>query len=289
VGESIVQSNPHPPPAPSPAPPSSAGFLDRHHFLLRRLHSLTGIVPVGAFLIGHLLTNSSVAWGLADSHKNELGHGGVATFQHEVDFIHSIPFLLIIEVTLWLAIAFHSVLGVVYARSGRSNTRHYGYQANRRYQLQRISGYVGILFILYHIATLRWGWTFLIPGGTRWSAEFAASTLAAALRGGDSGLTPAGIAVSLFYFAGVSLLVFHFANGMWTAAITWGLTVTRQAQARWGYACAGLGAALMLMAWSSLAVLVAMPPERARAVEEKFHRAHAQPESVSPMKLGEAK
>ena len=45
------------------------------------------------------LTNSSVVWGMLDSrsrvHAGEAGHAGVATFQHEVNFIHSIPFLLL--------------------------------------------------------------------------------------------------------------------------------------------------------------------------------------------------
>ena len=38
------------------------GFLDKHYFLLRRLHSLTGIVPIGIFLLAHLTTNSSPVW-----------------------------------------------------------------------------------------------------------------------------------------------------------------------------------------------------------------------------------
>jgi succinate dehydrogenase/fumarate reductase cytochrome b subunit len=93
-----------------------------NHFLLRRLHSLTGVVPIGVFLISHLLTNSSVVWGSFDSRAKEHGHAGVATFQHEVNFIHSLPFLLLIEVFgLWLPIAFHSALGVVYAMSGKPN------------------------------------------------------------------------------------------------------------------------------------------------------------------------
>ena len=38
-------------------------FLDRHYFLIRRLHSLTGVAPIGVFLIPHLTTNSSIVWG----------------------------------------------------------------------------------------------------------------------------------------------------------------------------------------------------------------------------------
>ena len=42
----------------------NGSFLDRHHYLLRRLHSLTGIMPIGMFLVMHLTTNSSIVWGV---------------------------------------------------------------------------------------------------------------------------------------------------------------------------------------------------------------------------------
>jgi succinate dehydrogenase/fumarate reductase cytochrome b subunit len=101
---------------------------------------------------------------------------------------------------------------------------------------------MGILFIFYHIATLRWQWDFLVPGGAEWSHHFSASTLAAAMKGSTDTVTAGGFAVSLLYFVGVTMLVFHFANGLWTAAITWGLTISEQAQKRWGVVCAALGA-----------------------------------------------
>ena len=46
--------------APATANPS---FLERHHFLLRRLHSLSGIIPVGLFVVMHLFTNFQLAVG----------------------------------------------------------------------------------------------------------------------------------------------------------------------------------------------------------------------------------
>lgn len=265
---------------------SSDSFLDRNYFLFRRLHSLSGIVPIGLFLITHLTTNSSIVWGLLDSSKGRDGHAGVETFQHEVNFIHSLPALLLIEVFgLWLPIAFHSILGIYYARTGRLNTDRYAYQGNRRYALQRISGYVGVLFIFYHVATLRWGWTFLIPGGTRWDGQFAASTMAAALQGSTEGFKASGLAVSLFYMVGVSLLVFHFANGVWTAAITWGLTVSKGAQRRWGYVCAGLGVALMGMAWSAVIGFATLKYSDARSVEVKMLREVVRPEPLGTRSL----
>lgn len=246
----------------------SQGFLERHHFLLRRLHSLTGIVPIGVFVLFHLTTNASIVWGRITGHAGHEGAAsGVSTFQHEVNFIHSLPALFLIEVFgLWLPLAFHSLLGIAYAIGGRPNLDHYKYQSNARYVLQRLSGYIGFVFIFYHVATLRWGWSFLIPGGTEWSGEYAASTMAAALQGGDS-LNILGIVVSIFYMLGVSLLVFHLANGLWTAAITWGLTVTEGAQKRWGQICAALGVLLMAAAWSAVLGFVTLDQDTARQVE----------------------
>lgn len=241
-------------------------LIERHHFLFRRLHSLTGIVPVGAFLITHLTTNSSIVWGMIDGGKSEYGHAGAATFQHEVNFIHSMPFLLLIEIFgLWLPIAFHALLGVYYAVTGKSNTSRYGYMANFRYTLQRVSGYVGLLFIFYHVATLRWGWN--LPFSHDFNAEAAASTTALALRGGTEELGVASVVVGLFYLLGASLLVFHFANGLWTAAITWGLTVSQAAQRRWGYICAGLGVALMGMTWAAVIGFMTVDLDDARRAE----------------------
>lgn len=263
-----------------------------NHFLMRRLHSLTGIVPVGVFLIAHLTTNSTIAWGGLNSRAQADGwmNKAIATFQHEVSFINDMPLLLLIEITLWSAIGFHSILGVYYAMSGKGNMGNYKYGGNLRYSLQRLSGYFGIFFIFYHVATLRWGWTFMVPGGVEWSHEAASSTFAAALQGSKEGFTGLGLLVSGFYFLGVSSLVFHFANGLWSAAITWGFTVSRPAQKRWGVACAGLGAALMLMAWASVIGFATLDYEQASAVEREMHgeQIHMElEESQDAMTLGE--
>ncbi|MEQ8845875.1 MAG: hypothetical protein RIB58_13585 [Phycisphaerales bacterium] len=253
-------------------PPSQAQI--QRHFLLRRLHSLTGIVPIGVFLVAHLTTNSSLAWGRfalrGEGDGLTVAQGGVKYFQHEVSWINeSVPHLLLIEIVLWVSIAFHSILGVVYATTGKSNVQRYAYQDNWRYTLQRISGYVGILFIFYHVATLRWGWSFLVPEGTRWSHNFSASTLAAAMQGSTEGFTLAGIGVSVLYMVGVSMLVFHFANGLWTAAITWGITISAQAQKRWGIFCAVLGVGLMGAAWSALIATMTLDYDEAHLMERQ--------------------
>ena len=56
---------------------SQPSFLVRNEFLIRRLHSFRGLIPVGAYMVIHLLTNASVL----DS---------PATFQRTVYTIHSL-------------------------------------------------------------------------------------------------------------------------------------------------------------------------------------------------------
>ncbi len=256
--------------------PDAAGFFDRHYHLLRRLHSLAGIFPIGVYLFPHLGTNSSIVWGrwlnpthLSDEQVAELGrmgyaaHPGVETFQHEVDFIHSLPALVLIEIgLLWLPIAFHALLGIYFATTGRSNIERYGYQGNWRYTLQRLSGYVGVVFIFMHIASLRFGWDFwgLMP---QFDASAAASSTAEHFQESRLG-TPF---VSGFYLVGVLALVYHFANGLWTAAITWGLTISAGAQRRWGYVCAGVGIVLAAATVASVVGFSLLDAEHARHVE----------------------
>ena len=252
----------------SASPVVKQPFLERHYHLLRRLHSLTGVVPIGVFLFPHLTTNSSIVWGEVFNAKKyaDLGAGsaGVATFQHEVNFIHNLPALIFIEIfVLWLPIAYHAILGIYFAQSGKTNTDRYGYQANWRYAFQRISGYIGVLFLFMHISSLRWGWEYggLMP---TFDPDNAASSTAIHLQGG---IFPYFNAI--FYLVCVLALVFHFANGLWTAAITWGLTVSKQAQQRWGFVCAGVGVAL---AGAGVAAIVGFTTLDASAAEDVENR-----------------
>ena len=64
-------------------------------------------------------------------------------------------------------------------------------------------------------------------------------------------------AVAAFYLAGVWSAAIHFAIGLWTVAIAWGVTVTAHAQRRWGHACLVMGLGLMIVgttAWYAFAL-----------------------------------
>ncbi|MCC6581108.1 MAG: succinate dehydrogenase, partial [Phycisphaeraceae bacterium] len=184
-----------------PAP----SLLVQHHFLLRRLHSLSGIVPVGLFVCVHLFTNFQLLRSGAD-------------FQHEVDFIHAMPALLFVEIGLWSSIGFHAALGLVYTFGGKPNNTHYPWMANWRYTLQRVTGIFALIFIFLHIATLRWCWdifgwfTPFYHRDPATGAPLTAATPAAALQ--------ASWLIVVFYLVGALSVVYHWSNGLWTAAIT---------------------------------------------------------------------
>jgi succinate dehydrogenase / fumarate reductase cytochrome b subunit len=240
---------------------TTESFLDRNYFLLRRLHSLLGIIPIGAFLVFHLVTNSSIVWG---KWLNVTGqeHGGVATFQHEVNFIHALPALVLMEIfVLFAPIAFHGILGVWFALSGRINVQAYGYGGNWRYTLQRLSGYLGVIFIFMHITSLRFGWTYwdLMP---KFDGAHAASSTAYHFQDGAW-----GFAMTIIYLVCVIGLVFHFANGLWTAGLTWGLTVSEAAQKRWGYICGFIGVGLGLATILAVIGFTTLDIEQAKVIE----------------------
>ena len=247
-----------------PVSDTKQSFLDRHYFLLRRLHSLLGIIPIGVFLFPHLITNSSILWGHWFNEARH-GHAGVETFQHEVNFIHDLPFLILIEWgVLFIPIALHALLGIWFALTGRINVIAYGYPDNWRYTLQRLSGYLGVAFIIMHIVSLRFGFTFggLMPA---FIPEQAASSTAVHFQEGAWG----AFAVA-FYLVCVLSLVFHFANGLWTAALTWGLIVSEASQRRWGYLCIVIGAALAAAAVLAVIGFAGLDIEYAREVEAQL-------------------
>ncbi len=159
---------------------TSQSFLARHEFLIRRLHSLCGLIPVGAFMIVHLTVNASVL--------NSPG-----TFQRFVYQIHSLGKILpLVEwAFIFAPILFHGILGVVIIRGGLSNAGRYPYANNIRYTLQRASGVIALLFIVWHVFHMH-GWfhfdawlqNVVEPlGGAQFKPYSAASTAALAMQG----------------------------------------------------------------------------------------------------------
>lgn len=202
-----------------------------HHFLLRRLHSLTGIV-FGGYLVVHLLVNATIS------------QGGTV-YQVQVDKIHSLPFLPLVEwVFIYLPIIYHTVYGIWITVTGQPNVQNYPYGKNIFYLLQRISALVIVLFVLFHVLALKYG---LFGGSVSFDHTHALGTVG---RHFDHWW------VWIVYPLGILASCYHLANGFWTAAITWGLTVSASAQKRWGLVCVGLFvvtfvAGMMALIWGA--------------------------------------
>jgi succinate dehydrogenase / fumarate reductase, cytochrome b subunit len=205
----------------SHATPANAG-LGATHFLLRRLHSLTGIL-FGGYLIVHLLVNATLVEGARHD-------GDPTVYQQQVDQIHRLPLLLAVEwAFIYLPLLFHTVYGIFIVISGQPNIGHYNYGKNWAYFFQRVSAVILIGFIGFHVLTMKG----VFGGPLAFDPKHATET---AIR--HFGVNP--WVTWVLYPIGILAGTFHLANGFWTAAITWGLTVSRQAQKRWGMVCMGL-------------------------------------------------
>jgi succinate dehydrogenase / fumarate reductase cytochrome b subunit len=204
--------------------------VDRRRFILRRLHSLTGIVPIGAYLIFHvMLANASVL-------------GGPERFDAAVEAIAVLPppILLAIEVlAIYLPLLFHSLYGFVRVGEAElSNPLRNDYLGSYLYTLQRLTGVIAFFFIGWHVYT------------TRFQYYFAGAHIDYAMM---RGIMVDPVRFSIF-LVGTAASVFHFTNGIWTFAITWGLTVGRRAQRT--LRAASLGA-FLVMYGTCVAILMA--------------------------------
>lgn len=225
---------------------SAPGVLERNHFLLRRLHSLSGIVPIGVFLIFHLLTNSTAFL-------------GPAHFDEHVHTIHSLPWLVAIELLfIFLPLAFHGLYGILIAWQGKLNANQYPYMDNWRYTLQRVTAYITIVFVVIHLLHFRFAHWFGVMEYKAAKPLFFDFTQ----QGFLNLWLPAWLWM-VIYVIGLTAVVFHFCNGIVTFCITWGITVSVPSRQKLSVAAGVLG--VVLLAWGvvSLYALGRARPEAA--------------------------
>ena len=204
--------------------------VDRRRFILRRLHSLSGIFPIGVYLIFHImLANASVL-------------GGPERFDAAVEAISLLPppILLGVEVlAIYLPLLFHSIYGFVRVNESElTNPLRNDYLGSYLYTLQRITGVIAFFFIAWHVYT------------TRVQYYFAGAEIDYVMM---RGIISDPVKFSIF-LVGTGAAVFHFTNGIWTFAITWGLTVGRRAQRTLRAATLG---AFLVMYGTAVAILMA--------------------------------
>lgn len=195
-------------------------------FLLRRLHSLSGIVPIGLFLLEHFISN-------AEAFK------GADAYTAQVRFLNSLPFVVGLELFgIWIPILYHGLYGVYIWYRGDTNVVDYPWSGNWLYTAQRWTGIIALIYIAQHTYYLRFAGVHL---PTHPDLAFAK------VQGEFQ--HPWTIA---FYAVGIIAASWHFSYGLWLFAAKWGITTGEKARRRFGYVCLALALGLVSIGAASM-------------------------------------
>ena len=241
-----------------------------HSFLWRKLHSLTGIIPIGAFLVEHIISNFEVV-------------NGPLAYAQQVKFLNGLPLVRVLEwAFIFLPLAFHAGYGLFITFRGRSNVNVYPWAGNWMYISQRITGLIALAYIVQHVWRQRFAGVSLPenPGAAFHKVQVELSN-------------PWMLAI---YVIAMVATTWHFSYGIWLFAAKWGITPGDRARKRFGYVCASLGTALCVMGLISIYAVVwkypnapenVMPPQPAGVIESA--PATAPPGTTNPSQPGEVR
>lgn len=179
----------------------SVHLVARNYYFVKRLHSLLGIVPLSVFLLEHLMVNS-------------LSTVGSREFNAAAGVLASIPYLIAVELGLIIIpLLLHGLLGLWIVYQGSVETR-VPYLRNWLYLLQRGTGVIVFIFVLYHLYATRFQ-HLLHPEQDLYAlmAGYVANPLLFA-----------------FYLVGVACASFHLGNGLFNFTYKWGIAVSESAQ-----------------------------------------------------------
>lgn len=200
---------------------------------VRRAFSLSGVIPLGAFIVLHLALNARAL-------------GGGWAFARTVDALDRTPGLPVVESLLVFApLVFHGALGLWLVSSGRSLPSPAPYPRGLRVAM-RATGAGVLAFLAVHLPGVRFH-----ARGTRLGGGALATVLDAQLSTTWHGVPWVG----LVYLAGTACVTFHFACGLWGsyAATRAGReSALRRKRAAWG--ALGLG----VLMWATFADVVAL-------------------------------
>ena len=205
-------------------------------FVLRRLHSLSGIVPVGAFLFEHILVSNASAI------------GGPDAYTRQVSFLGNLPLVFFLELFgIWLPIAYHALYGFYIWYRGDGNTMEYPWSGNWMYTAQRWTGGIVFVYIVWHTWTMRFSGIDLHAYPNASFGKVQAEVLQPAL--------------FLFYVVGLIAASWHFAYGIWLFASKWGIVSGEKARKRFLAVCIGFFVVLSGVGLASLATFRSRPQQ----------------------------
>jgi succinate dehydrogenase / fumarate reductase, cytochrome b subunit len=205
-------------------------------FWLRRLHSLTGIVPVGAFLFEHILVSNSTAL------------SGPDAYARQVTFLGSLPLVFFLELFgIWLPIAFHGLYGFYIWYRGDGNVGEYPWTGNWMYTAQRWTGGIAFAYILWHVWTMRFA-----------GIDLHAYPSASFGKVQEEVFQPA---LFIFYVVGLVAASWHFAYGIWLFCAKWGIVSGERARKRFLIACVAFFVLLTGVGLASLTAFRSRPQQ----------------------------
>jgi len=165
----------------------------RRDLILRRAFSLSGVLPLGAFLVVHLATNARAL-------------SGEAAFHRAVNGYSRIPGLVLFEALFVFApLLFHGGFGLWLVVARRPLTDPSPYPPMLRVAM-RLTGVLTVAFLAMHLPELR----LRDPGGRPGGAVLQ-SVLSADLSSLHYGIPWRGVA----YLLGSGCVCVHFAAGLW--------------------------------------------------------------------------
>lgn len=191
---------------------------------LRRIHSLSGLVALGAYLLLHLGFNAAAIRGQGAFIAATAPTRGRFVWIAEILFV-GVPF------------AFHALYGFWSWRRPRPDQGRFPTDASWVHGAQRISGLVLFVFVLAHVWELR---AQRAVHGLAHDALY--STMVLHLSSTTHGVPLMAIA----YLLGVSAAVFHLSAGLWTYVVSH-TPLKGQRLARAGWACAAFGLLLFIV------------------------------------------
>jgi succinate dehydrogenase / fumarate reductase cytochrome b subunit len=194
----------------------------------RRLHSLSGILPLGAFLIWHLGVNATAML-------------GAARYDEVASTIARIPWVRTVEVVvIGVPLVLHVVFGALIGNTEAATARPRVHLTDRWVAIQRGSGAIVVAFVLFHV------WS------TRFSHE--PSRIGSDLFGFLVHHLSEG-AVRPFYCVGVIAIGAHFGVGLYDFAHQWGLAASPAAARRWARGSGAASVALTIVGIATVAAL----------------------------------
>jgi len=205
-------------------PPIRAG--QGHSFFWRRLHSLSGIVPVGAFLLEHFISNAFAT-------------NGPRAYADQVKFLTGLPFVLVLEIVgIYIPLLYHSLYGFYIWFRGEANVRDYPWAGNFMYSAQRWTGAIAFVYMGWHTYTMRFSGIHLLT-----NSQAAFHKVQMELH------NPWAAA---FYVIGITAASWHFAYGLYLFCAKWGITVSDKSRKAMGAVSVVVAITLIVIGMATL-------------------------------------